>query len=181
MSQFKQKPLRRERKFNNRKAPRMVQAPFRHVLINKELFKQWKKETGNKEITFAQFRQIWNDLCIDIYDVCTTNPFGFRMPFYTGDLMIKYVVKYAPALDEEASNQLGKELEHLNWNSNEKVGKIVWTIDYARKFNKDVRLIAFRPDRAFMRKASQALKETPEIFLDSKVSAKFIGELNEIN
>lgn len=160
---FKQKPLREYRKVMDRKAPRMSKAEFTYDVLTKELYEKWKKENPKfKHFSFSQFEKEWLNIAQLIWKECSENTDGVRLPFFTGEIAVKYVTSYKQPIDN--NDNVPNEIAHLNWNSNGRLAKIVWTIQYSRKFNKYCRLFCFQAYREFQQRVSKALNETPEIF-----------------
>jgi hypothetical protein len=165
---FTQAPLRRDVKPRKPKAPRVGKKEFSYNIVNKELYEKWKLDNPKyKDFTYRQFEEAWVKVAKNLWEVVCTNTDGIRLPYYTGDLEIKYVNSYTPATEKAAID--GVEVAELNWNTNGKLGKIVWSVDHARKFNKCVRLFCFRPFRLFSNRANKALEENPEIFKSNRV------------
>lgn len=159
----------------------MGKAKYTTHLITRELYNKWIEKTGRKE-SFERFVKIWEMIAETLQDEVISNTDGVRLGFYTGDIRLNYTKKYDPIINEKASDEVGKDVKHTNWNTNGKLGKVIWSIDYARKRNKRIKLYAFEPDRVLSRqKAANAFKNTPEIYKDNNLSKFQIKVIKDKN
>lgn len=166
-SSFKQGRLKN--KVPNPRAPRMSTKNYSVQLVNRELYEDWKKESGY-EIPWTDFLNVWHTICREIWETVATNQYGIRLPYYLGDLLVRYVKKYRPPIDNGDSIEAQKPIECLNWHSNGKVAKVIWTIHYARRFNKSCRIMSFQPFYLMSRRVSEAVMDNPEAIRDNRVS-----------
>lgn len=130
------------------------------------MYSKWKKLYPEyKDHSFKQFKDYLKIVMTEYKEEVLTNPHGVRFPFYMGDMAIKYV---PPILDYRKSVEIKKPLNFLNLATNGRPGKLVWSVDYARKFNKYLPYMAFERCRNFRNEVHEALIDHPEIFRDNK-------------
>lgn len=168
--QIKDEKIRFE---NNLNAPRMKNAKYTSHLVTRELYDKWYENTEYKEInTYEKFLKYWDNIVEEAKTETTINPLGVRLGQDVGSLRLNYVKKYTPPISEEESNRAGTDLPALNWNTNGKLGKVVWTMQQVKYKNKRAKLYAFLPEREYSRdKAAKCFRETPEIYKDNKISS----------
>lgn len=159
---------KRYKKKANPKAPRVGKKEFSYELVNEELYRKWLLEYPEyNHYTFIQFRDTWDKIARNIWELTATDPDGVRLPFYCGDLEIKYVKTFTPP--EEQTREEGPAVPHLNFHTNGKLGKIIWSIKECRRFNRECRLFCFHAHTNFQDRIHKALKETPEIFKTTRI------------
>lgn len=140
-------------------------------LIDNDLYKDWKKANpafAEKVPNYGTFKKIWNKLMDNYIDETLRNPMGVRLPYYCGDLSLQYINIEYEALDMKKSTALGETVPHLNWNSSDKLGKIIWSVRHASKFNKYLPFLAFRGTTQYRKKAFYSLVNTPNIYKTAK-------------
>ena len=153
-------------KYNKKKAPRLAKREFTFDIVTKELYNEWCEENPEYSLTFKEFEEIWSKIGKNIWEITSNHTDGVRLPFYTGDIAIKYVNSYV--IPTEKNNTNG-DIPQLNWNTNGKLGKIVWNITHARWFNKECKLFCFHAYREWKSRVNKALRENPEIFKSNRV------------
>lgn len=150
---------------------RFKRKKYRGYFINQDLYKKWlTKYPEYKKYTFTQFRQYWKLLANKYIDIAVTNPNGVRLPFYMGDICIKYTPQLDKNISVHKTAQQGVEVRHMNFATNGRAGKIIWSIEHARKFNKYLPIMGFEGSRGFKVKSTKQLTENPEIFKNSATS-----------
>jgi len=87
-----------------------------------------------------------------------------------GDISLKYVLSTDVNRNYGKSKKAGEAVGHLNLITSGKNGKIVWSVDYARKFNCELPLVGFQSCRDLTTKAAISFKENPELFRITKTS-----------
>ena len=113
-------------------------------VISKELYEKWIKQYPEySNYSFKDFKKFWETIASQYKKVITSNPHGVRLSFYMGDISLKYVFFTEVNRNYKLSNQINEPVGHLNFITSGKPGKIVWSVDYARKFNAELPL--FRP------------------------------------
>ena len=93
---------------------------------------------------------------------------GVRLPFFCGDLSIEFINIEYEAVDMDKAIHLGKEVPHLNWNTHDRLGKIIWCIKYAAKFNKYLPFLAFKAHAELRKQTRLALNNQPDIYKIAK-------------
>lgn len=140
-------------------------------VITKDLYSKWIKEYPEYSIySYKDFYNFWILLSKEYIDTIVTNTHGVRLSFYMGDLSLKYVTSSNLNRNYKKSIEAKTPTGHLNFITSGKNGKIVWSVDYARKFNSELPLIAFKSCRNFTIKAASAFKNTPELYRITKAS-----------
>lgn len=141
---------------------------YKKRIVTEALYKKWVAEYPEySNYTIKMFRQYWNKIANKYMDVAVTNPHGVRLPFYMGDLSVQYPPKLDKNISIHKTAQQGVEVRHMNFSTNGKAGKTIWSVDHARKFNNYLPLMGFEAGRIFAEKTTNQLRETPEIFRDS--------------
>ena len=144
--------------------------------VSEETYNTWRKENptlAKKVNSFSSFSRYWGMIASGIIEEVCTNPFGVKLPYYCGELSIKYANMDLKPINKRASINNGFIVPHLNWNSSERVGKLVWNVNRAGAFNFMIKYYGFKGVRKFNQCVNKALMETPEIF---KVYAANMGE-----
>lgn len=143
----------------NKVPQRFTRRQFKHKIISYSLYQKWKKENPDwKHKTYQDFYRAINEVVEYIYDELSENPYGFRLPYYLGDLSIQsYVTKSNKNIAECLKQERFVPL--LNLHTNRRPYKIIWSINYARKFNKSLKLMVFRPTSKARAKISNKIIE----------------------
>lgn len=140
-------------------------------VISKELYEKWRKAFPEySRYSFRDFKRFWNMLASEYKEATVTNSHGIRLPFYMGDISLKYIISSDINRNYNSSKIANEPVAHLNLITSGKNGKIVWSIDYQRKFNSELPLLGFQSCRNFTEMAGNSFKETPELFRITKVS-----------
>lgn len=147
--------------FNNRTAPRFNARKFRKNIISEELYIKWKEQTG-LELSFQEFKNIWNLIGDAITDGVTEERDGVALGASTGDLYIGYVPTKKRPIDYKVSLQYEKAIKHENWNSSNKVGKIIYGTHDRKYIYRLSAWWAFKASRLFKNKVSAALTAYPQ-------------------
>jgi len=154
------------------KAPNIYKTRFRYnkyfdEVISEETYKKWKSDNPHlkgKINSYVSFKKYWRKIADMIMEEVCTNPFGVKLPYYCGELSIKYANMDLKPINKRASIDNGFIVPHLNWNSSERVGKLVWNVNKASRFNSMITYYGFKGVRIFNRQVNKALMETPELF-----------------
>jgi hypothetical protein len=154
------------------KAPDLHKKRFRYnkyftEIVTEETYKKWKLDNPHlkKKInSFASFRKYWRRIADCIVEEVCTNPFGVKLPYYCGELSIKFANMDLKPINKRASINNNTSVPHLNWNSSERVGKLVWNVNKSAKFNSMIMYYGFKGTREFNQNVNKALMETPELF-----------------
>lgn len=140
-------------------------------VISEELYEKWKTAYPEySRYSFEDFYRFWKMLANEYKQDIVTNTHGIRLPFYMGDISLKYVLSTETNRNYGKSKDVGEPVGHLNLITSGKNGKIVWSVDYARKFNCELPLIGFQSCRDLTMKAAISFKENPELFRITKTS-----------
>jgi len=147
-------------------------------VISKELYNKWIKENPEySKYSFKEFYNFWKLLANEYKKNITTNTHGIRLSFYMGDISLKYVTSTDINKNYKSSKEAGVDVGHLNFITSGKNGKVVWSVNYARKFNSELPLIGFQPCRNLTEMATEAFRESPELFRITKVSKSNIESI----
>lgn len=140
-------------------------------VISEELYERWKIAYPEySRYSFEDFYRFWKMLASEYKQDIVTNTHGIRLPFYMGDISLKYVLSTETNRNYGKSREVGEAVGHLNLITSGKNGKIVWSVDYARKFNCELPLVGFQSCRDLTTKAAISFKENPELFRITKTS-----------
>lgn len=131
---------------NNTKAPRFGRAAFTYHIVRESLWEQWAKDTGNK-LSFKEFKETWDLIAAEICSQIIRTAQGVRLPFFNGDISLKYVQMREKPVNGLASAAAGKTVRYLDWHTDKRPGKIVWAIKHAMARNRWVQLYGFSPCR----------------------------------
>lgn len=140
-------------------------------VITKELYKKWIQNYPEySKYSFNEFKKYWDIIASKYKELIVNTTHGIRLPFYMGDMSLKYVNSSELNKNYHNSKKANEDVGHLNFITSGKNGKIVWSVDYARKFNSELPLIGFQACRDLTQKAAFSFKENPELFRITKVS-----------
>lgn len=146
---------------------------FTKQVISIKLYEKWIKEYPEySKYSFEQFKKMWHNLAETYKEVTCTSISGVRLPFYMGDLSLKYVTTNSSNINHNKSNIAKEPVGHLNFVTNGKTGKTVWSVDYARKFNCELPMLAFKSCRDLTLRARESFKETPGLFRIARATKK---------
>ena len=136
-------------------------------VINTELFKKWKKEYPEFKLNGPEFKKYLLLIIEEYINEALTNPFGVRFPFYMGDLDLKFIPMKERSLNPSLLHTHGIEVPNLNFSTNGREGKVVFSAEHSQKFNKYLPLVGFAPSTPFKKRAKQQFKESPELFREN--------------
>lgn len=137
--------------------------------IDENVFKTWEKAFPEykDKLTYPEFRKHCNGILGQYIDEIAVNPNGVRLPYYMGDMKLSFIPKIGKVINLKASAQLDKDIPYVNLATNGRIGKIVWSCDNARKFNKYLPIIAFSPSKKLTDVAKTQFRNNPELFQDN--------------
>lgn len=139
---------------------------FDHVICE-DTYRKWQKDNPHlkdKLNSFSSFNKYWRRISDMIITEVCSNPFGVKFPSYCGMMSIKYANIDLKPINKRASINNNKIVPHLNWNSSERCGKLVWNTGKDARFNSMLMYYGFKGTRKFNQSVNKALKETPELF-----------------
>lgn len=153
--------------FNNRKATRFSNRKYRKNIVCEELYNEWKVKT-NFDISFKQFKDYWKYIAREYVQAIVDNPDGAKLDASIGDIYIGYIPWYSKkVIDYKTSSELDSTIYHENWNSNGKLGKIIYGTQKRKYIHKLHLWWGFRVCRNFKIKAVNSLREYPERYKNS--------------
>lgn len=129
------------------KAPRMRKGQFSQQVVSKDLFKRFKEQFPEHEISWAEFYQCWSDIADVIREESINNPLGVKLGSYTGELKLQYLPYKFKVEGYVDSQQVGEKVNHVNLLTKGKVARIKWERRWAVKRNKMLQFFAFEPTR----------------------------------
>lgn len=142
-------------------------------VISKELYKKWKKAYPEySKYSFSDFKNFWKIISNEYKHVVVNTTHGVRLSLYMGDISLKYVISSDLNRNYKNSNEAKEPVGHLNLITSGKNGKIVWSVDYARKFNCELPMLGFETCRNFTKMASKSFLENPELFRITRASKR---------
>ena len=151
--------------FNDLTAPRFNDRLYRENIVSKDLYKRWKEENKNHNISFLEFRNICWTINQEICEVIKEEPDGVRLPKGMGDIYIGYIPRAnVRGVDYKATKEYGKTIYHENWNSAGKLGKVIFGTSNRPYIFRRAWMWAFTPHRTFARDVVKCLRENPQIY-----------------
>lgn len=148
---------------NDRKAPRMKKGEFSYNVVSKKLWKDFRKTYPEyKGMKWNDFYKYWGDIAQTIREETITNPLGVKLGSYTGELKLQYMGAQFKGVDKSTSEELEKEVNHLNLMTRGKVATIKWERRWAVKFNKMLQFFAFEATREMNKMAKLHTDSNPE-------------------
>lgn len=171
MKEIKKVLIKRTYKKPDLNRKRFRDTKFSNNLITIELYHSWQKQYPqfkDKIKGFSSFKKIWKKLMLKYMTYSIDNSMGVRLPFYCGDLSIQYINIEYEALDIYKAREINQTVPFLNWNTQDRLAKIIWCIKHAGKFNKYLPFIAFQGNSQFKKLTSKSLQEKPEIYKVAK-------------
>jgi hypothetical protein len=153
--------------FDNLKPRRFNTRKYRENIVSEELWKKWKDSTSRTE-TFKEFRDIWHKIADQIIVNVVEETDGVRLPKGNGDIYIGYIPHIQKrVIDYKLSKQYGKVIRHENWNSNNKVAKIIYGTSRRKYIYKLAGWWGFTACRNFKVRVVKALQTHPERYKNS--------------
>lgn len=156
---------------------RFSKKKYKTKIITVELYEKWKKNYPelSLSISYSNWKKYLKSILNEYTNEILVNPHGVRLPFYMGDLDLKYIPKKETPIDF-ANSKPGSNIIHMNFTTNGRVGKVVWSGNHAKRFNEFLPVLAFQATKNCTDKAKQQFKDNPELFKDaarSKNNRKF--------
>lgn len=144
------------------KAPRMRKAQFSEQVVTKDLYKRFKQEFPEHNISWTEFYQCWSDIAETIREESITNPLGVKLGSYTGELKLQYLPYKVKVEGYVDSREVGEKVNHVNLLTRGKVAKIKWERRWAVKRNKMLQFFGFEPTRKMKTIAKTYTDANPE-------------------
>lgn len=163
----------------NLNAPRFGKGQYIYQVVCRKLFLCWRRESGYREMTLRQFKNIWELIAAEVRLQVVENTHGVRLPFFNGDISTNYVDMLRRHINTKASQEQGYIIHHLDWHSNKRPGKICWSVRHAMRQNRWVRLYGFDACRELTKAASEGFKNHPEIFRMARTTHYIAAKLQE--
>lgn len=157
--------------------PRFRQNKFFTQAVSEDTYNIWKNnnpELSSKINSYNSFLKYWKYISNAIITEVCNNPLGVKLPYYCGELSVKYIGADMKPYDIKKSQLLEKKVEHLNWNSAEKLGKIVWNTERASRFSAMIKYYGFKGVRKFNVEVNNAFNDHPEIFKTVGATGSYI-------
>jgi hypothetical protein len=154
----------------NLNKPRFRDTKYSKNLISEELYNEWINDNPSfkdRVPTYGIFLKIWNKLASKYRHYTTTNSMGVKLPKFCGHLSLEYINIEYEAIDITKSTETNP-VPYLNWNTFEKLGKVVWGVRDAMRFNAYLPFIAFKASSEFRKEATKGLRETPGKYKTAK-------------
>jgi hypothetical protein len=157
--------------------PRFNKRKFRENILTEKLHKEWLKETGYDK-DFTTFKKIWEAIANKIVSKVLTERDGVRLGSGLGDIYIGIIPKTKRRpIDYKTSRELGKIVYHENWNTDGKVGKIIYATKNRPYAYRLCKYWGFLPHTSFKDKCSEQLQLNPEKYKNS-LERKYIYDNN---
>lgn len=139
-------------------------------LAGKPLYASFYKKHPDLKgvISNIQYREIVKEFNKEIMEAVCENRDGVELPESLGFLFIG-AIKYTrsqKAIDYTKSRELNKTVYHKNWDTDMKIGKLIFTMLPAKYKMKDGNMWAFKASRKFSRMVSKNFKFNYERYMD---------------
>lgn len=158
------------------KAPRMKKGKYSTNVVSHEVYNKFIAEFPNhSHLTFAEFRDLWEDIALTIRTEMISNPLGVKLPKYLGELKLQFLPYKYKAVDQNTSAKYGRNINHLNIDEKGKVAKIKWERRIAVKFNRMLQFFAFEPYRRIQGMAKAHIDANPDLV---RMSRSVVGGLS---
>lgn len=142
-------------RFNYRKYSKYV--------VNKNLYNKWIKcYPEYSHYTYSMFLELVKQLIYKYRTTVIENTDGVRLPFYLGDMSVKYT--NIKALDINKSIEYEKPIVYKNITTFRKNAKLVYKIDRCVNYNVYLRYIGFKPTRSFAKDVSDKILKKPTMY-----------------
>ncbi len=159
-------------------APRFNKRKYRENIVSKELYEEWKESTGYRQ-DFSFFKQVWAKIAEKIIQKTLEERDGVRLGGSIGDLYVGIIPKTKRRpIDYKLSKELGQIVYHENWNTNGKLGKIIYGTNGRPAMYRLCKYWWFIPNTRFKEHCVQKLRENPERYKHS-IERKY--NINEHN
>lgn len=159
--------------FADLNAPRFNKRTFRHNIVSKELYDEWVKETGYKS-TLDEFKRIWDSIAIKIRSKVISERDGVRLPSGLGDIYIGYTKCKRRPIDYKTSKELGKIIYFENWNTDGRLGKIIYGTSGRPYMYRLCKYWGFIPHTNFKDECTNALQTNPDNYKNS-IESKYVN------
>jgi hypothetical protein len=162
----------RKYKEPNRKKPRFRDNEFRTDLVKDLFYDRLKKDYPDvaKKYTEREAKDIVHSLMRHYRETSVSNSMGIKLPKFCGDISVKYINVDKRPYDSKKSNKHNLPIEHLNWNSNGKLGKVVWEVSNYTFNNAMLPYFGFEGTRELVQTARDGMLNTPDIYKMTKTS-----------
>jgi hypothetical protein len=158
-------------KINDVKAPRFRVSKYRHSVLNRDLFDEYKEKFKDSKIDWKAFKGVvegFNDLYTQ---EIVTNRDGAKLPGFMGIMALcSFKPKRRVPMNWLSTINTTKQIKDFNLDTNELVCKIVYT-NYKSKYKiRWAHIWRFEACRIFKRRASAAFRQDPLKFkrMDNK-------------
>lgn len=156
---------------NNRKAPRMRKGEFSKMVITRDLYKKFIRESPEyKDMTWEEFFSAWLEIAAKVRHEAIWNPLGIKLGSHLGEIKLQYLPYKFKAVDYGTSDKIGEKTNHLNLNTRSKVPKIKWERRWAVKFNKILQFYAFDETRELNKIAFDYMEKHPDRLRTARVT-----------
>jgi hypothetical protein len=148
---------------------RRVKSKSSHVMNEKVLREFKEQHPEHKDITLTEFNAIVKRFNTNIVDEIISKKNGISLPELIGQmLIISFPRSKKKAIDFGTSNKTGVLTYHRNWDTDDRLGKIVY---YSGRYSfRYSYLWGFTPARGFKSKVSEAYRKlwAKYIYVDNK-------------
>lgn len=147
-------------KIRDRKAPRFRWSRGRYIVLNRELFQNYKAAVEKPIEDYNLFKDIIEDFNEEIKNSVISNRDGFKLPAMMGVMGIcSYKTKTRPPVDWAASEESGLKLREYNLHTGGLSCKIVYSVYKAKYKFRNWALWRFEGNRDFKTRVSSAFIE----------------------
>jgi len=157
------------------KAPNLNSSRVKKIsshVMSESLFKEFKKKhPEHKDMILAEFNAILRQFNSNIIDQVIDYRFGVSLPERIGHIVIvSFPRSKKKIIDFGKSNKTGIKTYHGNWDTDNRLGKIMYQNNSSTYNIKYHRLWTFAPTRNFKERMSVVFKKmwAKYIFIDNK-------------
>jgi len=150
---------------NNLHAKRFSITKYKHNIVSKELYNEWKIKNNRTE-TFSEFKNYWKLIAEEMIKGITTERDGIRISSIA-DFYIGFVLSKKKPVDYQKSKEFGKRIYHENWHSDGKIAKLIFGTKNRRYTIRRPELWGFIACRNLKDAITEAVNKNSELFKDS--------------
>lgn len=146
-------------------------------IIDKDFIQKFIEEFPQyKNISRKDFENIVNEFNEKIYTFVINNPDGIELPYNLGRLFIASLpslsAKQYNKIDYKESIKRGVAVPHMNWDTDNKYGKVIYSTSTGPKRSPEFKMWYFVPSRKFDRAQKAAYKKLYPMYITFESRAK---------
>ena len=148
----------------NVKKPRFGKKGYISSLLNKNFLNKFRNNNQQyKQKTDKEILKDWLSISKGLYQIILEEPDGLRLGENMGELKLG-LLRIHNVINRKESNLLGKTVKYSNSSTNNKPGKIIWRLEFAKSVDYLLRYLGFTPIRWAKTKASDNMLKNGNIY-----------------